>query len=198
MNPGSPVEGPDFMVPLPSMISLSQAKNAVHSVFIGILGAAVFDAKTYAKVSSEKSTGALAILILLITSCARGIGQIGSGELSWIGFIEGFFLSIIWWVVFTFSGYIMSFLFTLKPLDRSRQTEIARLTSFAQAPGILWVFGVIPNIGIALTNTAVVWQMATTTVAIKHSLKDQTHWRAIASTVAGFLLWLAVMNIFKS
>ena len=186
------------MVPLPSMISLSQAKNAVHSVFIGILGAAVFDSRTYTKVSAEKSTGALALLILLITSCARGIGQIGSGNLSWIGFLEGFFLSIIWWVVFTFSGYIVSFLFTLKPLARSKQTEIARLTSFAQAPGILWVFGVIPNIGIALTNTAVIWQMATTTVAIKHSLKDQTHWRAIASTVAGFLLWLAVMNIFKS
>ena len=186
------------MVQLPNMISLSHATNAVHSVVMGMFGAAVFDTRTYEKVSTRKSTGALALLILLIASCARGVGQIGNDHLNWIGFIEGFFLSIIWWIVFTLSGYLISFLVTLKPLTRSRQTEIARLISFAQAPGFLWVFGVIPNIGIAITNTVVIWQMATTTVAIKHSLKDGTYWRAIGSTFAGFLLWLVVINIFKS
>lgn len=186
------------MVPLPSMIILIQAKNTLHSTLTGMMGAFVFDSRTYSKVSNNKSTGVLALFILFITSCARGVGQIGSVNLSWIGFIEGFFLSFIWWVVFTFSGYIISFLFTFKLPERSRQTEIARLTAFAQTPGILWIFGVIPNIGIAVTNTAAIWQMATTTVAIKHSLKDRTHWRAIASTLVGFLLWLAVINIFKS
>ena len=155
------------MVPLPSMIILIQAKNTLHSALTGMMGAFVFDSRTYSKVSNNKS-------------------------------IEGFFLSFIWWVVFTFSGYIISFLFTFKLPERSRQTEIARLTAFAQTPGILWIFGVIPHIGIAVTNTAAIWQMATTTVAIKHSLKDRTHWRAIASTLVGFLLWLAVINIFKS
>jgi len=163
-----------------------------------MLRASLLESRVYKEVSQARGTTLQSMLVLLLTALARGVGRLGTEEAEWVVFVEGFLLGLVWWVVFTMVSYILANLIQTEPDDRPGQAQMARLTAFAQAPGALWVLGLLPRIGIAATNVVGLWQLAAIAVAVQHGLDDRSVWKATLIVAAGFAAWLVVLAIFQS
>ena len=162
--------------------------------------AALLDGKLYEHVSTARGTGLQAIVVLVLVVCARGVGKVGVEGGGWVTFLLGVFLGLVWWTIFTLVGYVIAAM--IQPNEgRPRQAQLARLVAFAQAPGVLWLLGLIPRLGFPIVNAVVVWQLVATAFAFQHALGDRSSQgilKSIGITVAGLVVWVMIQVIFGS
>ena len=164
-----------------------------------MVGAALLDGRVYEHFSRERGTGLQAIAVLVAVVAARGVGKLGVEGGGWVTFLLGVFLALVWWTVFTLVGYIVAAM--IQPSEsRPRQAQMARLIAFAQAPGVLWVLGLIPRFGFPIVNAVVVWQLVATAFAFQHALGDRSSQgvlKSIGITVAGLVVWVMIQVVFR-
>ncbi len=176
-----------------------KAGPALLSLARRTIGAALLDGKVYEHFSRERGTGLQAIAVLVAVVAARGVGKLGVEGGGWVTFLLGVFLALVWWTVFTLVGYIVAAM--IQPSEsRPRQAQMARLIAFAQAPGVLWVLGLIPRFGFPIVNAVVVWQLVATAFAFQHALGDRSSQgvlKSIGITVAGLVVWVMIQVVFR-
>ena len=73
--------------------------------------------------------------------------------------------------------------------------QLARTLGFAQSPGVLKVFAVIPGIGPLVFVLVSIWQLAAMVIAIRQALDYTSTWRAIGVAVVGFIVYAVAMGI---
>lgn len=73
--------------------------------------------------------------------------------------------------------------------------QVMRTLAFAQAPGLIRVFGFIPVIGPLIHLVAAIWMIATMVVAVRQSLDYESTGRAIGVVVLGFVVYILVFGL---
>lgn len=164
-----------------------------------MVGAALLDGRVYEHLNRARGTGLQAIAVLVVVVCARGVGKVSIEEGGWFTFLIGVFLGLVWWTIFTLVGYVVAAM--IQPADsRPRQAQVARLVAFAQAPGVLWLLGLVPGLGFAMVNAVVVWQLVATAFAFQHALGDRSAQgvlKSIGITVAGLVVWVLIQAVSR-
>ena len=164
-----------------------------------MVGAALLDGRVYEHLNRARGTGLQAIAVLVVVVCARGVGKVGIEEGGWFTFLIGVFLGLVWWTIFTLVGYVVAAM--IQPADsRPRQAQLARLVAFAQAPGVLWLLGLVPRFGFAMVNAVVVWQLVATAFAFQYALGDRSAQgvlKSIGITVAGLVVWVLIQAVSR-
>ncbi len=164
--------------------------------------AALLRSRVYEEINQVRGTGLQAMTVLLLMTLARGAGRVGIAESEapeWLVFLEGAFLGLVWWTVFTLAGFVIAAMITPRGA-RPRQAQMARLIAFAQAPGALWILGFVPRFGLTLVSGVVIWQLAATAVAIQHALGEPSAkgaLKAVLVTAAGLALWFVIQWMFQ-
>jgi hypothetical protein len=167
-----------------------------------LLGAAMMDAGMYEGIEADRRTTMQALSAVALASLAAGIG---AGE--WLGtrlatLAAVAALGIITWsawamLVFQLGTRVMPDADTLADWG-----QLLRTTGFASAPGLLLVFGLIPNGRLAVFAIVGVWMLAAMVFAVKHALDYRHLSRALAVCVlaASVSLGLAfgVSTLFAS
>ena len=116
-----------------------------------VMGASVLDVDTYEEVEADRGATAQALAVVVASSLAAGIGASGFAH-DGRPLVEGVFLwsavTLIAWaawalLVFEIGGRLMP-----EPETQVDVGELLRTIGFSSAPGLLRVFGVVPELAL--------------------------------------------------
>jgi len=165
-----------------------------------LIGASVLDVLTYEEVEADRKATAQAFIVVLASSLASGIGASGfmhDGR----PIVQGIFLwsavSLIAWaawalLVFEIGGRLMP-----EPQTRVDVGELLRTIGFSAAPGMLRVFGIIPEIAWPVFVLTTLWMLVAMVVAVRQALDYNSTARAIGVCVFGLALALLIVLGFS-
>ena len=148
-----------------------------------MMGAARLDAATYEEVEHDASATGQAAVVVAIVAVASAIGAIGDGGAGPIGALVA---ALIGWLVWAGVTYLIGD----KLLGGTASWgELLRTLGFAQAPGVLFVLGIVPLLGGLVRFVVGIWILVAGVVAIRQALDFSTG-KAILTVLLG---WLAMM-----
>jgi len=160
-----------------------------------LMGASVLDIDTYEEVEADRGATTQALAVVLASSLAGGIGVSGFMQ-GGRPLAEGIFIwsaiSLIAWaswalLVFEIGGRLLP-----EPDTRVDVGELLRTIGFASAPGMLRVFGIVPELALPVFALTTVWMLVAMVVAVRQALDYRSTGRAIGVCVLGLALALAI------
>ena len=155
-----------------------------------LLGAATLNVHTYEEVERDATAMAQAIGVVILSSLAAGIGNIGHGG---PGLLGGLFAALLGWLIWAGLTYLIGTRLLPEARTRADWGQLLRTTGFAAAPGIVRVFGIIPLLGWLVLGIAHLWMLAAFVVAVRQALDYTSTGRAIGVCLVG---WVANNVIF--
>ena len=157
-----------------------------------MIRAASLDSHLYEEVEHDKSAITQAMLIVVLVSIAKGIAALATtGTL--IGIATGIIGGLVSWAIWAFVTYIVGSKLLKTPETHSSWGELARVTGFAQTPGLLLVFALLPFLGTYIIVIVGLWQVAAMVVGIRQALDYTSTIRAIVVVLIGFIISAALL-----
>ncbi|MBB4636641.1 YIP1 family protein [Longimicrobium terrae] len=150
-----------------------------------MIGAATLNIATYEEVEHDRTATGQAAGVVALVAVASVVGAMGSGTEGMVSALVGALAS---WAVWSAVTYFVG---TRMFGGTADWGEMARTIGFAQAPGLLAIFGFIPILGWLIRIVVAIWMLACVIVAIRQAL-DFTTGRAIGTAVLGFIVLLAI------
>ena len=157
-----------------------------------LIGAAALDAAIYEEVEADRTATGQALLVVILSSVAAGVGARGFGGASpgtMVFMTIGALLGWAAWALVTLQvgGRLMP-----EPQTRVDMGELLRTIGFANAPGLLRVFGIIPSVSKPAFAIAAVWMLLAMMVAVRQALDYTSTSRAVIVCAIGWVLSLAI------
>ena len=151
-----------------------------------MLRASMLDAHVYEEVESDSSAIVQAVLIVVVVAVARGVATLSvTDNILGIGF--GIIAGLLSWAVWAFITYMVGTKLLKTGDTESSWGELARVTGFAQSPGILFLIAVVPVVGTWILPVVSLWQLAAMVVGIRQALDYTSTFRAIGVVLIGFI-----------
>ena len=145
-------------------------------------GAAMLDVHVYEEVEADSDATKQAAIVVAVVAVAQAIGASGSGG---GGVITGVVAAVAGWLLWAGITYLIGD----KVLGGTATWgELLRTIGFAQAPGVLYVLGIIPLLGGVVRLAVAIWILVAGIIAIRQALDFGTG-KAVLTAVLG---WLAV------
>lgn len=162
------------------------------SFLLRMFGAVSLDSEIYEEVEADRTATGQAMLVVVLSSLAAGIGATGRPGISLRGaFVISAIALIAWaaWALLTFEigGRLMP-----EAQTRVDVGELLRTIGFASAPGMLRVFGIIPSVTTPAFAITTVWMLLATIVAVRQALDYTSTARAVAVCALGWALAIAI------
>ena len=160
-----------------------------------LMGASVLDVDTYEEVEADRGATWQALIVVLASSLAGGIGASGflrDGHQITQGIFVWSAISLVAWaawalLVFEIGGRLLP-----EPDTRVDVGELMRTIGFSSAPGLLRVFGVMPELALPVFILTTVWMLVAMVVAVRQALDYRSTARAIAVCALGLALALGI------
>ncbi len=158
---------------------------ARRSIVDRMKGAAMLDVATYEEVEHDNdATGQAAVVVIIVAICTA-LGAIWRGGPS---IIAGPISAVLGWLLWSAITYLIGG----KLLGGTATWgELLRTIGFAQSPGVLMIFGVIPILGGLVRAVVMIWLLATGIVAIRQALDFSTG-KAILTALLGWIAMVAL------
>lgn len=154
-----------------------------------MIGAARLDAATYNEVEADETATSQAMLVVVLSSVAAGIGAGGVGVM---GLLLGTVLALLGWGAWAFVAYFIGTKFLAEPQTQADWGQLLRTLGFASTPGVLRVLGIVPALGGVISFAASLWMLAAMVVAVREALDYESTGRAVAVCLIGFVVYLAI------
>lgn len=148
--------------------------------------AALLDAATYEAVEHDTAATGQAAVVVALAAVAAAVGDVwrSGGP----GLFSGLVGSLAGWAVWSGIAY---FIGTRLFGGRATWGELLRTLGFAQAPGVLLVFAIVPLLGGLVKGIIGVWLLATGFVALRQAL-DLSVERTLLTALVG---WVALVVV---
>ena len=153
-----------------------------------MIGAARLDVRVYEEVEADTTATPQAMTVVLLVALASGIGALATGGLG--GLISGVIFGLVSWAFWAYITYVIGTTLFRTPETEADWGQLARTTGFAQTPGVLRVFGLIPGIGLTIYFAASLWQLVAMVIAVRQALDYRSTWRALGVVAVGFIVLL--------
>lgn len=156
---------------------------ARRSIVDRMRGAAMLDVATYEEVEADnEATGQAAVVVVIVAICSA-IGAVWRGGPS---IIAAPIAAVLGWLLWSAVTYLIGD----KVLGGTATWgELLRTIGFAQSPGVLMIFGIIPVLGGVVRAVVAIWLLIAGVIAIRQALDFSTG-KAIVTALLG---WLAVV-----
>jgi hypothetical protein len=158
---------------------------ARRSIVDRMRDAALLDVATYEEVEHDNgATGQAAVVVIIVAVCSA-IGAVWRGGPS---IIIAPVSAILGWLLWSAITYVIG-----DKLLGGTATwgELLRTIGFAQSPGVLMIFGVIPILGGLVRVVVAIWLLVAGIVAIRQALDFSTG-KAIVTALLG---WIAMVTL---
>ena len=163
--------------------------NTAGGTFVGrLVGAAALRAATYEDVEADRGATAQAVVDVVLSGLAAGVGARGFGTARASDLVFFTLLALATWVVWAVLTYQLGAHIMPERQTRADVGELLRTLGFASAPGMIRVAGVVPELAGAVFAIAAVWMLLSMIVAVRQALDYRTTRHAVAVCVAGWLL----------
>ena len=165
----------------------------MNSVFVNrIIRACKLEASLYEEVEADTRATGQATGVVLLASLAGGIGSVGLGGGGLGSFIIGAIAALIGWVTWAFATYIIGTRLLPEPQTRANVGELMRTLGFAQSPGLLRIFGILPGVGPLVLSLTQIWLLVAMVIAIRQALDYHSTFRAVGVCLVGWVLATAI------
>ncbi len=161
-----------------------------------MIGAAMLDPKTYEEVEADESAIGQAMIVVVVSSLANGIGSLMVGGLS--GLFWGTLIALFGWFIWAVLTFVIGTKLLPEPQTKSDIGELLRTIGFATSPGILRVVGILPWIGWLLSFLVSIWMLAATVIAVRQALDYKSTGRAVGVCVIGFVIYLMISFVLAA
>jgi hypothetical protein len=159
-----------------------------------MINAAKLDVRTYEEVEADQTATGQAMIVVVISSLAAGIGSIGILGLSGVFSIT--IGALIGWFIWAGVTYLIGTKLLPEPQTKSDLGELLRTIGFSASPGVLRVLGFIPLLGWLISFAASIWMLVAMVIAVRQALDYKSTGRAIGVCVIGFVLqWIVLSTI---
>jgi len=158
-----------------------------------MIGAARLRTETYEEVEADGSATLQAMSVVLLVALATGIGNLGSGSI--LGLVVGIVVAIVGWALWAWITYFVGTTIFKTPETEANWGQLARTLGYAQSPGVLKVFVVIPGIGPLVFAVVSIWQLMAMVIAIRQALDYTSTSRAIGVAIVGFIAYAVLTGI---
>ncbi len=156
-----------------------------------MIGAAKLDVNTYEEVEADTSATGQALAVVVISSLAAGIATWrDAGATGFIGVTVG---TLVGWFIWAGLTYLIGTKMLPEPQTKSDMGELLRTIGFAQSPGILRIFGIIPLIGALVSLVAGIWMLVAFVIAVRQALDYKSTGRAVVVCLIGFVVYMVVL-----
>lgn len=146
----------------------------------------------YEEVEHDQGATRQAMLVVVITSIAAGIGSIFTFGPA--GLILFPIVSLVGWAIYAYLTYFIGTRLLAGPETSADWGELARTLAFANSPRILLVFAIGPFLGGLVGLIVAIWVLVATIVALRAALDFSTG-RAIGTAILGWIAQVVVMGL---
>ena len=150
-----------------------------------IFRAIKIDIELYEEVEKDKQATLQAGLVVVLSSLAAGVGALQFGSSN---FILAPILSLLGWMVWAYLIYFVGVKLFKDVNTKTNHGELLRTIGFAQAPGIIRVFGFTPDLMVVTFIGSGFWILACMVVAVKSALDYSSLWKSFGVVVIAWLL----------
>ena len=161
-----------------------------------IIRATMLDSNLYEEVEADKGALGQAMMIVILSSIAAGIGLYKTGGFS--GIITGTMASLISWYVWAYLTYFIGTKLLPEAQTEADLGELLRTIGFASSPGLLRVFYFIPGIGALVYLISSFWMLVAMIIAVRQALDYNSTLRAVGVCVIGYIMQIFVLVVLFS
>ena len=162
-----------------------------------MIRAAKLDVDLYEEVEADQGALHQAMLVVVLSSVAAGIGSFGQGGLG--GALIGTIAAIIGWYTWAYLTYFIGTRLLPEPQTKADHGELLRTIGFSSSPGLIRVLGVIPWLTEIVFLVASIWMLVAMVIAVRQALDYESTWRAVGVCVIGWIvqaIFLALLLTF--
>lgn len=161
-----------------------------------MIRAAKLDVNLYEEVEADKSTMSQAIVVVVISNLAVGIGRFGDIDL--FGIVVFTIMSLAGWFLWAYITYIVGTKLLPQPQTKADHGELLRTIGFSASPGVLRALYFIPVIGPFITFAANIWMLVAMVIAVRQALDYDSTLRAVGVCVIGWIIQVIFIIIIAS
>lgn len=159
-----------------------------------IFRAAKLDANLYEEVEADKSALNQAMVVVVLSSLAAGIGSISGTGMG--GLALGTITALIGWLIWAYLTYIIGTKLLHTPETKADYGELLRTTGFSSAPGLIRILAIIPGLAGIVFLVAGIWMLVAMIIAVRQALDYRSTMRAIGVCIIGWIIQALVLGIF--
>lgn len=153
-----------------------------------MIGAARLNVHTFEEVENDQNATTQALLVVIIVAIAAVIGSVFQIDNLLVGLIFGLIAGILRWAIWALITFWVGTTILNTPQTHASWGQLARVTGFAQTPGVLQVFGFIPFIGWLIALVGSIWQLIAMVIGVRQALDYESTWRAVGVVLIGFVI----------
>ena len=157
-----------------------------------LVGASALDATTYEGLEADRSITGQAMLVVLLSALAAGVGARGFGS-PWSQVPAFAVIALLAWAAWALLTYEIGARLLPGRETRADVTELLRTIGFSAAPGLLRLIGVVPAFTMPVFVLSAVWMLLAMVVAVRQALDYASTMRALVVCGVGWVLTLAVI-----
>jgi len=156
-----------------------------------IFRAVKLDVHLYEEVEADKSAMRQAMLVVILSGIAAGVGSISKGGA--LGVAMGTVMGLAGWYIWALIIFFIGTKLLPEPQTKSNIGELLRTIGFASAPGLIRVFGVFPGVEKLVFPVATVWMLAAMVIAVRQALDYKGTVRAVIVCIIGLFVQIAIL-----
>jgi len=159
-----------------------------------IIRAARLDVHLYEEVEADPGALKQAMLVVILSSVAAGIGTFRYGGLS--GILLGTIGALIGWFIWAYLTYFIGTRLLPEQQTSATPGELMRTVGFSSSPGIIRVLGIIPGVTEVVSFGASIWMLIAMVIAVRQALDYKSTFRAVGVCIIGWIvqiLFIALM-----
>jgi len=160
-----------------------------------MIRAARLDISLYEEVEADREASTQAIIVVVLSSVAAGIGMIG--ELGLRGLVFNTVTALAGWYIWAYLTYFIGTKFLPEPQTRSDPGELLRTIGFASAPGVIRIIGIIPGLSGLVNFVALIWMLVTMVIAVRQALDYESTARAIVVCLIGWIPYVIISAVLS-
>jgi hypothetical protein len=158
-----------------------------------MIGASRLDIHIFEEVEADTSATRQALLVVLLVALATGIASMGTFGL--LGLIIGAVVAVAGWAIWAWIVYFIGTKILPEQETHADWGQLARSLGFAQSPGVLRVFGVVPGVVDILFLIVSIWMLVSMVIAVRQALDYTSTLRAIGVVLLGFIPYVILASI---
>ncbi len=161
-----------------------------------IIRAARLDVALYEEVEADKSALGQAMVVVVLSSIAAGIGS--SSKVGLFGMLMTVVVSLVGWYIWAYLTYIIGTKLLPEPQTKADHGELLRTIGFSSSPGLIRVLGIIPVLQGIVFPVAAIWMLVAMIIAVRQALDYKSTLRAIGVCAIGWVVQIVLFVLLFS
>ena len=161
-----------------------------------IIRAAKLDVNVYEEVEADKGALRQAMVVVVLSSIAAGLGSIEKAGFS--GILIGTVIALISWYVWAYLTYFIGTKLLPEPQTKADHGELLRTIGFSSSPGLIRIVGIIPGLAWFVFLAASIWMLVAMVIAVRQALDYRSTVRAVVVCIIGWIIQALILSLLFS